>query len=138
MKTLHLSIIIGLVILAVIIPTLMLTEQNFLPYGNFHIIKIQKLVDSNKIWKLIHPMKNEREEYVSTEGIDWSSDGKLLAFGVNAGAPISYLWTMNATGEGLMPSDIPIEFNAVSYVHISENGNLIFFVGQYNSNNETY
>ncbi|MGI0062899.1 MAG: hypothetical protein ACREBA_10660, partial [Nitrosotalea sp.] len=64
MKTLHYSIIMGMTILAVVIPTLIFTEQNFLPSGNFHITKIQKLTDDTKIWKLIHPISGEREEYV--------------------------------------------------------------------------
>ena len=135
MKTLHLTIILGASI-AVAISTLIFVEQDFIPYGDFHVVKIQKLVDSSDMWKLIHPVKNEQEEYVSTEGIDWNYDGNLLAFGVNAGAPVSYLWTMNATGKGLVQADIPIEFNSISYVHV--NGNSVFFIGQYNSKNETY
>ena len=138
MKTLHLLTIIGSAILVAVIFTLMILEQNFLPSGNFHITKIQKLTDDTKIWKLIHPINGEREEYVSTEGMDWSYDGRFLAFGVNAGAPVSYLWTMDVTGERLVPINIPIEFNSISYVHISKNRNSIFFVGQYNSNNDTY
>jgi len=135
MNTLHYSIIIGIIIV-VAIPTLIFVEQNQTPYGNFPVVKTQKLVDPNDIWKLIHPMTDEKEEYVSTEQIDWNYDENLLAFGVNAGAPVSYLWTMNATGKGLEQADIPIEFNSISYIHI--NGNSVFFIGQYNSKNETY
>lgn len=135
MKTLYISIIVGIII-AVAIPTLIFVEQNFIPYGNFHVIKTQKLADSSDIWRLIHPMNNEKEEYVSTEQIDWNYSENILAFGVNAGAPVSYLWTMNATGNVLEQADIPIEFNSISYIHM--NGNSVFFIGQYNSKNETY
>ncbi|MDE1764771.1 MAG: PD40 domain-containing protein [Thaumarchaeota archaeon] len=136
MKTLNLSIIVGVITIAILIS--MIPVQHFLTLDNFHVVKIQKLVDDKTMWKLIHPKNNEKEEYVVTEGMDWSDDGKLVAFGVNAGAPVSYLWTMNTTGEDMEPANIPIEFNAVSYVHVSENGNSVFFVGQYNSKNETY
>ena len=137
MNIIYISIIVaGVITTATLIS--MMPIQHFLVLDNFHVVKIQKLVDDETIWKSIHPKNNEKEEYVVTEGMDWSDDGKLVAFGVNAGAPVSYLWTMNATGEDMEPANIPIEFNSVSYVHISKDDNSVFFVGQYNSKNETY
>jgi hypothetical protein len=138
MKTLYYSIISGSAIVAVIFLTLVLVDPNFLTARNFHVVSIQKIVNHDDLWKLIHPIKGENREYLSTEGIDWSDDGRSLAFGVNAGAPVSYLWTMNSNGKELTPANIPIEFNSISDIRISKNDSSVFFVGQYNSGNNTY
>lgn len=138
MKTLYYSIISGSAIVSVIFLTLMLVDLNFLSVRNFHVVAIQKIVNNDDIWKQIHPIKGESKEYLSIEGIDCSDDGKFLAFGVNVGAPVSYVWTMDSDGKDLAPSNIPIEFNAISDIHISKNDSSVFFVGQYNSNSITY
>ncbi|MBI3640714.1 MAG: PD40 domain-containing protein [Thaumarchaeota archaeon] len=139
MKSLHLSIIIGVGIVVSVITTLVLSEDyNIFQSENFHIMKIEKLSDYNRMWETIHPQVGDQENYIVTGDFDWSHDGKFTAFNMNAGAPVSYLLTMNTDGNEVTPANIPIEFNSISYIHISPDDSSIYFVGQYNNKNETY
>src|SRR5207245_1548717 len=97
-----------------------------------------KLSDYDRMWKTFSPHAGDQKNYTSTGDFDWSHDGKFVAFNMNAGAPISYLRTMDANGNKITRANIPIEFNSVSYIRISPDDNSIYFVGQYNNKNETY
>lgn len=113
-------------------------NENFLPSGNFHIVKIKNLSNYTRIWQFIHPIGSEQKSYITTGGFDWSHNGSFVAFRMGAGAPVSYLWTMTEDGKEITPINIPIVFNSIDYIRLSQDDNSIFFLGQYNDKDITY
>lgn len=139
MKTLHTSIIIGAGIAVAVFSSLVFFEgHDVFQTGNFQVVNIEKLVDYERIWATISPQTGDQKNYIVTGDFDWSRDGKFLAFNMGAGAPISYLFTMDANGKEITPANIPIVFNSVGNIHISSDNNSVYFIGQYNVKNDTY
>src|SRR5574340_1093652 len=139
MNTLHISIIIGAGIAVAVFSSLVLFGgYNIFQTENFQVVKIEKLVDYERIWATISPQTGDQKNYIVTGDFDWSHDGKFLAFNMGAGAPISYLYTMDANGKEITLANIPIVFNSVGDIHISPENNSVYFIGQYNVKNDTY
>ena len=138
LKTLHLSIIIGAGIAVVVLSLVFFAGYDIFQTENFHAVKIEKLADYERIWATISPQTGDQKNYIVTGDFDWSHDGKFLAFNAGAGAPISYLYTMDAVGKEITLANIPIVFNSVGDIHISPDNNSVYFIGQYNVKNDTY
>jgi hypothetical protein len=138
MKSLHL-VIIGVGIAGSIIAGFILSHGFLMQsLGYWHVTKIEKISGYDKMWESITPQTGDQAKYIMTGDFDWSKNGHLVAFNMNAGAPISYLRTMNMDNHEITPAKIPIEFNSVSYIHISPDSNSVYFIGQYNNKSETY
>ncbi|MDE1766774.1 MAG: PD40 domain-containing protein [Thaumarchaeota archaeon] len=137
MKTIHLAIIAGTGILAIIGSFVLLHANPFQP-DSFAVEKTQKLVDYHAILQIHLPDNLGSDNGITTNDFDWSKDGKFAAFSMAAGAPVSYLYTVSLDGNEIREIKIPIEFNYIENIHISPDNTSIYFVGQYNDKKETY
>jgi hypothetical protein len=140
MKSLHLSIIVIVIVTVTATIVTLASYENLDPFQleKFHIVKIEKLSNYDKMWETAPPQGGDQKTYTTTGEYDWSHDGKFVAFNANGGAPVSHLRTMDVNDNKITPANIPIEFNSVDYIHISPDDNSVYFVGQYNNRNETY
>lgn len=140
MKTLHLAIIVGTGICIITIFSLLLINSTVITlFGNhIHITKIEKLSDFYRIKSIQNPSDTGNDYGVSAGDFDSSHDGKIVAFNMNGGAPVDYLWEMTFDGKQIRELRIPIEFNSISYIHFSPFDDFIYFVGQYDDKNVTY
>ncbi len=137
MKSFQLVLITGSGIAVAVILSLVLTNMN-LGLGNFQTAKIQKLVDYYSILHVHLPNEAGGDAGITTNNFDWSRDNKFAAFSMNAGAPVSYLYTISMDGREIKQIGIPIEFNYIENIHVSQDSSAIYFVGQYNNKKVTY